>query len=33
MGQYKLDINSYLGREEINKTSENDYVSGYSFKK
>ncbi len=26
-GQYKLDINSYLGREEINKTSENDYVS------
>lgn len=26
-GQYKLDINSYLGRKEINKTGENDYVS------
>lgn len=26
-GQYKLNINSYLGREEINKTRENDLIS------
>lgn len=26
-GEYKLNINNYIGREEINKTAENDYVT------